>query len=80
MSVSAITNISTTQPQPKTNRKRPFFNPVSVTGYAATACGIGSVAAIKNKSGKWHKNLAYAMGALVLAHVGLLEWYHHKKG
>ncbi len=41
--------------------------------------GVGSVIAIKNKSFKWHKYLAYASGALALAHIGLIEWFHNKK-
>lgn len=78
MSISAVSNVQSIQTQNNNVKKHSYINPASATGYGATACAIGSVAAIKNKSFKWHKNLAYAAGALVLAHIGIIEWFHNK--
>lgn len=54
-------------------------NYVKVTGYTATALGVGSAIAAANKKIQLHKYLAYAAGILTAAHIGIVEWYHHKK-
>lgn len=78
--ITAINNINTTTlTQSSQPKKHNPINPASVTGYGALGCAVGSVIAIKNKSFKWHKYLAYAAGAFALAHVGIIEWFHHKK-
>lgn len=79
MTISAISNAQPAQAQVKNTQKHSYFNPANITGYATLASGVGSVIAIKNKSFKWHKYLAYASGALALAHIGLIEWFHNKK-
>lgn len=51
------------------------------TGYAATASlGLAVVSGIsRNKSfRKTHKPFAYISALLTAAHIGLIEYYHHK--
>ena len=79
MTISAVSNVQPITVQPKPVPKHGYFNPANVTGYGTLGCAIGSIAAIKNKSFKWHKNLAYAAGALALIHAGIIEWFHHNK-
>ena len=80
MTIAPISSsLPTHSTKPAQTKKHSFLNPASLTGYGALGCALGSVVAIKNKSFKWHKYLAYAAGALAIAHVGLIEWFHRKK-
>lgn len=50
-----------------------------ITGYCALATGIASGIAGNRKKIKLHKTLAYFAGVLSLAHLGIIEFLHHKK-
>ncbi len=63
---------------PARQRKKPV-NYVQLTGYVATGLGIGSAIAGNRKKIKLHKLLAYAAGIFTAIHIGIVEWYHHKK-
>lgn len=58
-------------------RKKPNY--VKITGYAAVGAGVVSGFAAKGKKWSLHKNLAYLAGLFTAAHIGILEWYRHKK-
>lgn len=64
---------------PQNNSVHKKRNYVKITGYAATAAAAGSLVAAKSKNIKLHKYLGYAAGFFTLAHIGLIEWYKHKK-
>ena len=73
MPVQVITNI----PKPQTQPKR--VNYVQLTGYGATALGVASAIAGANKKITLHKQLAYLAGIITAAHIGIIEYFHHKK-
>lgn len=76
MKLSPVNSINNNASSAQTKKKP---NYVKITGYAAVTAGIVSVIAIKNKSPKLHKNFAYLSGIFTAAHIGILEWYKHKK-
>ncbi len=65
--------------QTTTPNKKIWKHPLRDTGYASAALGIASGIAGSSKKIKLHKYLAYAAGALMLAHIGLAEYFKHKK-
>lgn len=60
------------------NSKR---NYVSITGYAAAACGVASGILGVNKKIKLHRYFAYAAGFLTALHIGIVETnnYQYRK-
>ncbi len=73
MTIKAIT-FSQNKTLPK---KR--INYVSTTGYVAAASAAMSFVYAKNKNIKLHKHLGYISGIFTALHIGIIEWYHHKK-
>lgn len=71
----SIQPISSTTPSQ--NKYKKFAT--GITGYGALATGIASGIVAHNKKIKLHKTLAYIAGALALAHVGIVEYFHHNK-
>ncbi len=75
-----ITKINTAQShQIAKPHKKVWKNPLRDTGYAAVALGVASAAAAGNRKIKLHKYLAYASGVFTLVHIGIVEYYKHKK-
>lgn len=72
-----ITPITTSNIQ--STKKHQLLNPVTVTGYGALFLGGSSVIAAKNKKIKNHVYLAYAAGALAIAHTAFIEWFKFKR-
>ncbi len=72
-----IVPISTANTQ--STRKKQLLNPVAATGYGALFLGGASAIAAKNKKIKSHVYIAYAAGALAIAHTALIEWYKFKR-
>lgn len=66
-----------TFPQAQQPKKR--VNYAKITGYTATVLGVGSAIAGNRKKIELHKYLAYAAGIITAAHIGVIEWFHHKK-
>lgn len=64
-------NVSFSSEIPINQVKKPrkYSRIPEITGYSAIALGLGSVAAVKSKKFSLHKNLAYASGVMVLAHL-----------
>ncbi len=75
MSVQAI-NSANVNVNSKKNKK---INYVKTTGYLATVFAVGSGVAGNNKKIKLHKKLAYIAAVLTALHIGIVEWFHHKK-
>ena len=48
-------------------------NYISITGYAATACGVTSGVLGAKKKIKLHKYFAYIAAALTALHIGIVE-------
>ncbi len=71
VSVQPINN-SQTHPQYK-------YNPVKITGYGGAICAAACVVQAARGKIKLHKILAYIAGAFTLAHIGIIEYFHHKK-
>lgn len=58
--------------------KQNYITP-KTTGYAATtALGLSVVSAKIKPMRKTHKPFAYIAALLTAAHIGLIEYYHHK--
>lgn len=80
MPIHAITPSSPTQnSKNKFAFKKLLKNSVRDTGYAAAAFCITSAIAGANKKIKLHKNLAYLSGLFTLLHIGIIEYYKHRK-
>ena len=60
-------------------KKHKTLTPVSITGYAAITCGVGSVISAKTKNIKTHKDLGYAAGLFTLAHLIAIKLKHKKR-
>lgn len=60
-----------------TQNQKPGINYVKITGYGALASGV--LCGFTAKKRKYHKMFAYIAGALSLAHIGILEYYKHKR-
>lgn len=80
MPIHAITPSSPTQnSKNKFTFKKLLKNSVRDTGYAGAAFGVASAIAGANKKIKLHKNLAYLSGLFTLLHIGIIEYYKHRK-
>ena len=77
MTIPAVTQALPVQNQNLPHKKR--VNYVQITGYGATALAAGSAIAASKKNIPLHKYLAYAAGVLTAAHIGIVEYFHHKK-
>ncbi len=73
MAIQAVNAASQTQ---TVKRK---YNPAKISGYAAIALGVASGVAGNRQKVKLHKQLAYAAGIFTAMHIGIIEWFHHKK-
>lgn len=71
MSIQPVNNIQT-----KNNYK---YNYVKISGYSTLALGSACVVQAYRHKIKSHKILAYLTALLTLAHVGIIEYFHHKK-
>ncbi len=74
-----IPPVTTQKPSSQPQNKRIWKHPLRDTGYASAALGIASGIAGSRKKIKMHKYLAYASGFFMLAHIGIAEYYKHKK-
>ena len=75
MSIQAI-NSANSNIRSKKNKK---VNYVKTTGYLAIASAVGSGIAGHNKKIKLHKKFAYLAMGLSVLHIGIVEWFHHKR-
>lgn len=73
-----ISPVSTTN-QSTNTKKKIWKHPLRDTGYASAVLGVASGIAGSQKKIKLHKYLAYAAGVLMLAHIGIAEYFKHKK-
>lgn len=55
------------------------FNLVKVTGYGSLSLAAVSVIQASRHKMKSHKLFAWLSVASALSHVGILQYYHHKK-
>ena len=55
------------------------FNPVKATGYGSLGLVAVSVIQASRHKIKSHKLFAWLSVASALCHVGILQFYHHKK-
>lgn len=72
----SVKPVNTVKPASANNKWK--YQSVKYTGYGAVALGVASGIAGSRKKIKLHKNLAYASALLTAAHVGIIEWFHHK--
>ena len=71
MSIQPVNNVQT-----KNNYK---YNYVKISGYSALALGSACVVQACRHKIRSHKILAFLTALSTLAHVGIIEYFNHKK-
>lgn len=71
MSIQPVNNVQT-----KNNYK---YNYVKISGYSALALGSACVVQACRHKMKSHKIFAFLTALSTLAHVGIIEYFNHKK-